>query len=221
METTTLDVSEPNQEEREVPKNYQKKLTIEIAGAAIFGALSIALSYLSTPYIPRVAWGLAYFDPVSIIWIMSFLIFGFRAGLLTSVIGTLGLMPFDSFAPIGPLMKFGSTVWFILFPYLYVRLKLKSAPSGKDIKKLQNYIPSVILAWLIRCIVMTVINYLLLTYVYIFPVDLEWLGLSQISRVWVIIITVFLLNTIQSLFDIIIPYLLVFSTKIYDRFEIY
>ena len=221
MESSTMDVSEPNQEEREVPKNYQKKLTIEIAGAAIFGALSIALSYLSTPYIPRVAWGLAYFDPVSIIWIMSFLVFGFRAGLLTSVIGTLGLMPFDSFAPIGPLMKFGSTVWFILFPYLYARLKLKSAPSGKDIKKLQNYIPSVILAWLIRCIVMTVINYLLLTYVIIIPVDLEWLGLSQISRVWVIIITIFLLNTIQSLFDSIVPYLLIFSTKIYDRFEIY
>ncbi|QEE16286.1 hypothetical protein DSAG12_02116 [Promethearchaeum syntrophicum] len=221
MDATTFDVSQPNQEEREVPKNYQKKLTIEIAGAAIFGALSIALSYLSTPYIPRVAWGLAYFDPVSIIWIMSFFVFGFRAGLLTSVIGTLGLMPFDSFAPIGPLMKFGSTIWFVLIPYLYTRLKLKSAPSGKDIKKLQNYIPSVILAWLIRCIVMTVINYLLLTYVVIIPVDLEWLGLSQISRVWVIIITVFLLNTIQTLFDIIVPYLLVFSTKIYDRFEIY
>lgn len=221
MESSTIDVSETDLKAREIPENHRKNLTIEIAGAAIFGALSIALSYFSTEFIPRVAWGLAYFDPVSIVWIMAFLIFGFRAGILTSIIGTLGLMPFDPFAPIGPLMKFGSTIWFILIPYLYCRLSLKSKPGGKDIKKLQTYIPSIIIAWLIRCISMIVINYLLLTYVIIIPVDLEWLGLSHISRVWVIIITVFLVNTIQSLFDSIVPYLLVFTTKIYDRFQIY
>ncbi|MHA1474095.1 MAG: hypothetical protein ACTSPA_00035 [Promethearchaeota archaeon] len=221
METTTLDVSETHQKEREVPKNFRKKLTIEIAGAAIFGALSIALSYFSTEYIPRVAWGLAYFDPVSLVWIISFLVFGFRAGILTSVIGTLGLMPFDPFAPIGPLMKFGSTVWFILIPYLYSRILLKSEPSGKDIKKLSVYIPSTIIAWLIRCILMATINYFLLTYMFDMSVDLGWLGFSQITGVWAIIITVFVLNTIQSVFDIIIPYLLVFTTKIYDQFQIY
>ena len=221
METTTLDVSETNQEERKVPKNSQKKLTIEIAGAAIFGALSIALSYYSTEFIPRVAWGLAYFDPVSIVWIMAFFIFGFRAGILTSLIGTIGLMPFDPFAPIGPLMKFGSTVWFILIPYLYSRLLLKSEPSGKDIKKLRIYIPSTIIAWLIRCILMTTLNYLLLTYMFHMSADLEWLGFSHITGVWAIIVTVFVLNSIQTLFDVIVPYLLVFTTKIYDRFEIY
>lgn len=221
MDSSTIDVPETHQKAREVPKNSQKKLTIEIAGAAIFGALSIALSYFSTEYIPRVAWGLAYFDPVSIVWIMAFLIFGFRAGILTSFIGTLGLMPFDPFAPIGPLMKFGSTVWFILIPYLYSRLLLKSELSGKDIKKLRIYIPSAIIAWLIRCILMTILNYLLLTYMFHMSVDLEWLGFSQITGIWAIIITVFILNTIQSLFDIIVPYVLVFSTKIYDRFQIY
>jgi riboflavin transporter FmnP len=221
METTTIDVSENHQEEREVPKNFQKKLTIEIAGAAIFGALSIALSYFTTEYIPRVAWGLAYFDPVSLVWIISFLVFGFRAGMLTSIIGTLGLMPFDPFAPIGPLMKFGSTVWFILIPYLYSRLLLKSEPSGNDIKKLNIYIPSAIIAWLIRCILMSIFNYLILTYMFYMTADLGWLGFSNITGVGAILITIFMLNTIQSLFDVIVPYLLVFSTKIYDRFQIY
>ena len=73
METTTLDVSETNQEERKVPKNSQKKLTLEIAGAAIFSALSIAISALiiANPLlVPRVpGWYIAYFDPISIIWI--------------------------------------------------------------------------------------------------------------------------------------------------------
>ena len=218
MESSSVNASE---KPRIIPENNHKSFTIEIAGAAIFGALSIALSYFTTEFIPRVAWGLAYFDPVSIVWILAFLFFGFRAGILTCIIGTLGLMPFDPFTPIGPLMKFSSTIWFVLIPYFYARIVLKHNPKGTDIKKLKIYVPSAVIAWVIGCILMTIINYLILTYMFYMSVDLGWLGLSQITGIWAIIITVFLLNSIQTLFDVIVPYLLVFSTKIYDHFQVY
>ncbi len=217
METSTIDVSE---ESRIIPENIRKNITIEIVGAAIFSALSIVLSVLLPPL--RLAWGLAYFDPVSIIWISAFLIFGFRTGILTCIIGTAGLILVDPYlAYFGPFMKFLSTVWFVLIPYFYLRFLRKSKFNGKNLKKLSNYIPSMFIAWIIRCVLMIILNYLIITYMFFMSVDLGWLGLSQITGIWAIIITVVLLNTSQSLFDTIVPYLLVFSTKIYDRFEIY
>lgn len=217
METSTIDVSE---KPRIVPDNNRKTITIEIVGAAIFSALSIVLSVYLPPF--RLAWGIAYFDPVSIIWITSFLIFGFRAGILTSVIGTVGLILVDPFlAYFGPFMKFLSTIWFVLIPYLYIRLIKKSQFSGKDLKKLSNYIPSMLIAWLVRCVLMSILNYLIITYMFEMQVDLGWLGFSELTGNLAILITVFLINTIMTLFDTIVPYLLVFTTGIYDRFEIY
>jgi len=213
METTTIDVSE---KPRIVPDNNRKTITIEIVGAAIFSALSIVLSVFLPPF--RLAWGIAYFDPVSIIWITSFLIFGFRAGILTSIIGTVGLILVDPYlAYFGPFMKFLSTIWFVLIPYLYIRFIKKSRFSGKELKKLSNYIPSMFIAWLVRCILMSILNYLIITYMFEMQVDLGWLGFSELTGNLAILITVFLINTIMTL----VPYLLVFTTGIFDRFEIY
>ena len=217
METSTIDVSE---KPRIVPDNNRKNITIEIVGAAIFSALSIVLSVYLPPF--RLAWGIAYFDPVSIILITSFLIFGFRAGILTSIIGTVGLILVDPFlAYFGPFMKFLSTIWFVIIPYLYIRLIKKSRFSGKELKKLSNYIPSMLISWLVRCILMSFLNYLIITYMFEMQVDLGWLGFSELTGNLAILITVFLINTIMTLFDTIVPYLLVFTTGIYDRFEIY
>lgn len=217
METSTVDVSE---KPRIVPENNRKNITIEIVGAAIFSALSIVLSVFLPPF--RLAWGIAYFDPVSIIWITSFLIFGFRAGILTSIIGTVGLILVDPYlAYFGPFMKFLSTIWFVLIPYLYIRFIKKSRFSGKELKKLSNYIPSMLVSWLVRCFLMSILNYLIITYMFEMEVDLGWLGFSELAGNLAILITVFLINTIMTLFDTIVPYLLVFTTGIYDRFEIY
>ena len=71
MDSSTIDVSETHLKPRDIPENRRKNLTIEIAGAAIFSALSIALSALiiANPLlVPRVpGWYIAYFDPISII----------------------------------------------------------------------------------------------------------------------------------------------------------
>jgi riboflavin transporter FmnP len=205
---------------RVVDVESKSNLTIEIAGAAIFGALSIVVSLLTTENLPRMSWGIAYFDPVSLIWIAAFFIFGFRSGLLTCVIGMVGLMPFDPTPLVGPVMKFVATIWFVTIPYLVIKLMKKEKPTGDDIAKLKYYIPSMIIAWIFRCIAMVILNYLYIVYVWQVPMqflDLSWLGHAEINGMTAVLITVVLLNTLQTLFDVSIPYLIVFKGGIYER----
>ena len=215
--------SQESGEPRVVNDSFTKKLALDVAGAAIFGALSIIISSFITPNIISVpGWGMAYFDPISLVWISSFLIFGFRCGLITTIIGSFGLMLFDDIPVIGPLMKFSATIWFILVPYLYLYIKKRTLPKGEDLGKLSNYIPAMSIAWLIRIPVMLIFNIVILKMWNIYDVvTLGWLGFVDISGFQAILITVVLLNTLQTLGDTILPYLLVYFTKIYDQFKIW
>ena len=208
---------DPAVPQREIPQTSNRRLTIEIAGAAIFSALSIVFGMIDLTILRVPGWYIAYFDPISLIWIMAFLIFGVRAGIITAIIGTIGLMPIDPTIWIGPLMKFFSTIWFILIPFFWARLRSKDN-SVKNVQKLSNYIPSVIIAWVVRCLLMMVLNYLILTYMF-FMIDdmtLGWLGFEHISGLTAVLVTLLIINTLQSVFDVVIPYILVFKTPIYS-----
>lgn len=210
------------QEARVVPPS--KNITLKIAGAAIFGALSIIVSLLTTENLPRMPWGIAYFDPVSIIWLLAFLIFGVEAGILTCIIGMVGLMPFDPTPFVGPVMKFVATIWHVLIPYLVIRMKNQKVFSGEVFSLKGNYALSSIGAWIIRCVVMIFLNAFYIQYVWHAPVqflDLSWMGISGVNGWIAVAITVFLLNTIQAFFDATLPYFLVFKTKIYNLFNFY
>ncbi len=225
MNSYSTEFSSSSQEElqpREISQVKRHSFALEVAGAAIFGAISLVTSVYITPIILRVpGWGFAFFDPVSVVWLTAFLIFGFRCGLMTLVIGSIGLYFFDP-TGIGPLMKFFATIWFILIPYVFLRLKTKKKPQGTDLKALKHYIPSMLIAWAIRVPVMFILNIIVLRMWNLYDiVNLAWLGLADVSGISAILITVILLNTIQSIGDAVIPYLLVFTTKIYDEFKIW
>ena len=128
-------------EEKESHMSKSSQLVLQIYAAALFGALSLIVSIFTTSFIPRVpGWGIAIIDPVSIIWILCFLIFGTKAGILCCVIGTFSLMPFDPFAPIGPIMKFAATFYLIIVPILFLKLSSNGdgVRSSQKIKKLRN-----------------------------------------------------------------------------------
>ncbi|MHA1744637.1 MAG: hypothetical protein ACTSWW_01490, partial [Promethearchaeota archaeon] len=212
--------------ENEQPRTYKTRRTsiaLEIAGTAVFSALSIILAGLSASFIPRVPfWQIAYFDPVSLIWISAYFLFGFRTGVLTSIIGAIGLIPFDPSGLIGPVMKFSATIWFILIPELFIRIKTKKKATGAEVSKLTNYLPSVGIAWIIRVPVMIILNFIVLNYFGIFDIaNLAWFGNENITGWNAIIIAVILLNTWQTIWDVAIPYILIFTTKIYDQFRIW
>jgi riboflavin transporter FmnP len=214
-------------EERETFMSTSSKRVIEISGAALFGAISIVFYIFTNKYLPRVpGWGIAIIDPVSIIWILCFLIFGTKSGLLCTVIGTLGMMPFDDFTPIGPLMKFGATVSLIVVPILFLKLykEEEGVRNSQKIKKPRNYIIYGLFGVLLRIGVMMLFNFLLFVTLYsagIPFVNLAFLGLPDISGWTAIVIGVIIINAETSLWDLIIPYVIVFGSKLDQWFSIW
>jgi riboflavin transporter FmnP len=198
-------------EEKVTVLSKKTRLTLQIVGAAIFSALSLIFSLFVVPYLPRTPEGFAYFDPVSIIWVTCFLIFGPLAGILCCVIGTITLFPFDPFTPIGPLMKFSATFSLIIIPILllYLFKRREGERMSQELKKPKIYIIYGALGTAVRIVVMVILN--ITVYLAFYgPVGLEY---------WTVV--VILLNALTSLWDLLVPYLLVFTTTLDEKFEIW
>ncbi|UCC18880.1 MAG: hypothetical protein JSV62_12330 [Promethearchaeota archaeon] len=221
-------MSEIKPGEKEVVRSTSSQILIELSGAAIFGALSTILSVFTAPYLPRVpGMPIAILDPVSFIWITCFLIFGVRSGLLCSFIGMVTLMLADlANAPWGPLMKFAATISLIIVPILLLKLYKKEEGIRKSqvIKVPKKYIIHGTLGTGLRILVTLVLNIILALTVYapfIAFVNLEFLGHPEITGLTAVMIGFPLINAWQSVFDLAIPYLIVYGTKIDERFEIW
>ena len=195
-------------EEKESFRSKTSQTTLQLAGAAIFGALSIVFAVLAA-FLPRTPEGFAYFDPVSIIWILCFIIFGPVAGILCSIIGMIGLMFFDPFAPIGPLLKLLATLPMIIVPTILKKLYKPEVGSDVLLDR-KNYFVSGVIAIVVRIVIMIPINIVL--YIALgFPMA----GLGY----WIIIVIV--LNALQGLWDMLVPYIIVVGAKLNERFEIW
>jgi riboflavin transporter FmnP len=222
-----MKMSEIKPGEIEANRGISSQIIIELAGAAIFGALSIVAGVFLAPNIPRIAgWFIAIIDPISIIWIVCLLLFGVRAGILCSIVGAVGLIPFDPTGWIGPSMKFAATISLIIIPIIFLKLYKREAgvKNSQKLKKPRNYIIYGILGTVLRIIVMEILNiiaYLTAFAIYADWITLEFLGLPQITGMTAILIGAPLINAWQSLLDLVIPYLLVFTPKLDEKFEIW
>ncbi len=213
-ETSKSEIASSYDAEKKSTMTPKTRLTLQIAGAAIFGALSAIIFPILLPFInlTRVPQGLALFDPISIIWMTCFLIFGPLAGILCCFIGFIALIPFDTSIPvIGPLMKLCATLPLIIIPTLYLKLYKKEETSYNSLKlkKPINYIVSSIFSIIVRIIVMVILNII----VYIAFFGTEGLEAWLILIVWV--------NAVTSIWDLFIPYGLIYGTKLNEKFEIW
>ena len=196
------------------------RLTRNVGAAAVFGGLSFLIDALTAPYLPRVpGWGIGFIDPVSIIWVTSYLLFGLMVGFTTSVIGTIGLMFFDPFTPVGPIMKFLATIPLILALDLGMRLGHVRPYSGESLKPLRRFIPFSLVGVILRIVIMTFMNVLLfMTILNLNYATINLFGFQLMSWNAVAIVTV-LVNAEQSIWDCGVSYLLAFSTRLYDQFN--
>ncbi|MFX0073397.1 MAG: ECF transporter S component [Candidatus Hermodarchaeota archaeon] len=194
---------------------------VQIAGAAIFGALSIVISALTTPIIPRIpGWGMAIFDPVSIIWMICFLIFGPLAGILCCIIGAFGLLLFDP-TGIGPFFKFIATIPLIIVPTLILKLYKRKVGefNSPKLKNLKNFALTGIIALVIRIIIMVFANVVFFMF---FTSLFAWAETPASTQAWIlIIIFALVVNAYQGILDLIIPYLVVYKTQLDEKFEIW
>lgn len=214
-------IEKADNEEKETFLAQRSLRTIQIAGAAIFGALSIVVSALTTPIIPRIpGWGMAIFDPVSIIWITCFLIFGPVAGILCCIIGSFGLLLFDP-TGIGPIFKFSATIPLVIIPALVLKLfkRKEGELNSPKLKNPKNYAYTGILALLARVVIMIIANVLFFMF---FANLFDWAETPTSSGAWLfIIIFAIVVNAYQGALDLIIPYLIVYKTKLDEKFEIW
>ena len=205
-------------EKERVVKKINHPITLKIAGAGIFAALSLVLSITTTEFLPRVQWGLALFDPVSIIWILAFFIFGYEAGIITSIAGMFLLFPFDPFASyLGPIMKFTATIPLIIMPLIINLIRRK--PRNSDyILNNKTLIISWVFGTTVRVIVMIFYNIIIINLLFggdSFALiwNLEFIGFAGVTGWTAIVWTVIVINILQSIWDYLIPLILIKSIK--------
>ena len=185
-----------------------------MAGAAIFGALSAVVAFLTAPYLPRVpGWGIAWIDPVSLVWVICFFIFGAASGILCCFIGTVSLMFVDPWVPIGPIMKLAATLPMILIPFIILKLKKDWNYSSEQLKG-KKIIPIALISIIVRSVIMFGAN--ILVFIVMFGGIESAMPLWGLDGIWVILVVVLVINTLQGIWDILIPWLIVYPTKIYQ-----
>ena len=183
---------------------------IQLVVAAVFAALSAAITPIAS-MLPRIpGWGIALFDPVSLFWIIAFLIGGIRVGMLSTTLGTVCLFFFDP-TGIGPMFKFLATLPMIVVPWLGVR-KYGTRFGGQYLAQplgrlpYGNYTILMIVAFCVRLLLMVPANLILVP-----------LLISPYLTTDFIITYALILNGIQSLWDALVPLMIVYPTSLFDH----
>jgi hypothetical protein len=181
--------------------------TRKVAVGGILGALSIVLSATAT-FIPRIPlWGIALFDPVSLIWIIAFLIGGIEVGIITTYAGFFGLFLFDP-TGVGPIFKFLATVPMILIPWLGTQFS-KSQLGGKQLSSAKTLSMYMIIGFVIRLGIMIPLNLVMVPLLF---------GMTDVTF---IITYTLVLNSLQSFWDAVIPYMIVHKTSLFENFRMW
>lgn len=182
--------------------------TRKIAVGGVLGALSIALSATSS-IIPRIpGWEIAIFDPVSLIWIIAFLLGGIEVGMITTYAGFFGLFLFDPTSPIGPIFKFLATVPMILIPWLAMEFSRRQL-DGTHLSSIRTLSKYMIVAVIIRLGIMIPLNLLIVPLFF------------AISDVTFIVTYAMILNSLQSFWDTVVPFYVVHKTPVFENFRLW
>ncbi len=196
----------------------KNNITVKITGGAIFSAISIGLAVSLAPILPRMpGWGIAFIDPVSIIWVLCFLIFGLLSGLICAFSGFAALFYVDPFIPWGPLFKLTATLPLIILPYALLKYfkNQDSQPLGLRFERLSVYSLFTIPALIIRCVIMGVVN------IFFFIFILGEAAITAVGGLPTILLIAMAINAEQSIWDLYIPWLLTYPTKIYKIYKLW
>ena len=176
----------------------------QVVTASVLASLSIAAAPIAS-IIPRIpGWGIALFDPVSIFWVVAFLIGGYWVGIVSSFAGTFGLFLYDPTA-IGPVFKLLATLPMILVPFFGVR-RLGNEAGGESLSRPKFYATLMASAFILRLSIMIPTN---LIYG---AIALPFLTVEFILGYAII------LNAFQSMWDALIPFIIVHKTEVFKSF---
>lgn len=200
-------MSEDEEKLELIDESESTERTKKVVAASVLASLSIAIAPIAQ-IVPRIpGWGIAIFDPVSIFWVVSFLLGGVWVGLVSSVAGTMGLFLYDPTA-IGPIMKLIATLPMIIVPWLGVR-RLRADVRGESLSNGRLFLKLMVIAFIVRLILMVPIN---LIYG---AIALPFLSMEFLATFAII------LNGLQSIWDALIPFILVHRTSVFKVFKMW
>ncbi len=203
MVNQSLDDEERNDMELSLTSESTERAK-QVVLASVLAALSIAMAPIVS-FVPRIpGWGIALFDPVSIFWVIAFLLGGYGVGIMSTIAGTLGLFMFDPTA-IGPVFKIVATLPMILVPWFGVR-RLGSKAGGESLSRARFYAMLMISAFILRLAIMVPVNLIYGSVAYPF-LTMEF-----------IVGYVIILNAFQSMWDALITFIIVHKTSIFKSF---
>ncbi len=222
---TELELEEKSKEKR-TTRTKKSQITLQIAGGAIFGALSTVVAIILSPVInaSRIAgWEIALFDPTSWIWIICFLVFGTIAGTVSCITGSFGLLLIDP-TGIGAAFKFFATIPLIIIPNLLFRIRKKSEFTSQTFKKGKNYIVCGLSSTAVRIVAMYIMNFIFFATIWagwFNFMNLEVIALGNVTGLAAVLIFIPIINLYTSALDLVIPYSIVYGSKLDEQFEIW
>lgn len=197
----------------------------ELATSSILGTLSIFL--VLAPDV-RLPWGMAALDFIAVPWIIGFLLFGLKSGLLTSIIGSFGIFFFseESVPFVGATMKFSATIPMIVIPMIVLSFpRFKKSTESFVNRKL--YALSMVIAILVRCLVTMLLNYYWAVPVMFgltpgeVPGNFNWFfwGDPMASNPLIFyVLGVSIWNTWQGTVDAVVSWFVVYSKNLYKQY---
>jgi riboflavin transporter FmnP len=191
----------------------QRKSVIEITSAAICSAISAVLGILPpiyvTPWFMRI-------DLVAVPWMVCWIVFGFRAAIISALISIPIVGFFEPFAGgwVGGIMKFTASVWMFAIPALFA---VKTGGREKLIRNKKLFVVIAIASIMVRDIVSLLFNFYFALPVF-FNMSVQdianlfswarspivaWIG---VIGLYAFIAEVAIWNTIQGIIDLLVSW---------------
>ncbi|MEA2070700.1 MAG: hypothetical protein U9O98_05355 [Asgard group archaeon] len=217
---------EEHKQKEEMQEFKGKTLLIELAGGAILGGLSIILAVLVNPYMPTLpGLGIKFFDLIAIPMVFAFIVFGLKAGLLSTVIGCLGILILPEYMSwLGMIAKFTATLPMIIIPWLlfqmtaFLKKLFKNMASFEESSKnLQRYYP-----YFMGCAILVRVLFMFLLNLFVFIPLYSGYTVTVFTETRLALLyglTYALWNIVQGFGDAYIPYLLAYPTRLVDNFS--
>ncbi len=180
--------------------NAQVRKTKELSVFAVLAAFSVLSQVIHLGYQTR--WGM-WIDIVGVFWIVAYLLYSFRGGLIVSIVGFIIITLTAPSSWIGGGMKFIATLTVTASLFVYAKYILNK--SSEVYKNYYNLIIPVLVAIFIRGFVMCFVNYY-----YALPIWIPGVSVGELMAMypWYIIAGV---NMVQTVIEVVFAWLLVFK----------
>ncbi|MDH5770985.1 MAG: hypothetical protein OEZ25_06845 [Candidatus Bathyarchaeota archaeon] len=182
--------------------------TYAVVTTAVLSTLSIIFEVIPSFRIP---WGMKI-DFVGVVWVLAYFLYGLKEALGVSVITTLFILGYSPTTFVGATMKFIATLPMFLIPVGLMHSPFFSEKTSRSFNRLPVMVMMCVLATSVRLIVTSVVNLY-------WAIPLFWgitsdAVLEVFGGVVPFVVFVASMNLLQSIVDVVVPWILAYKFKL-------